>query len=90
MVIHPKPRPEDDDEKYHRQYILSHKSYKPGTISYSCFKILLKTIALGEKRSHYGADWTTPKEVDSSMKSRSDNDGKRVHDSLYWETQRQE
>jgi hypothetical protein len=30
VVIHPKPRPEDDDERYHRQYILSHKSYNPG------------------------------------------------------------
>jgi hypothetical protein len=46
--------------------------------------------SVGEKRSHYGPDWTTPKEVDSSMKSRSDNDGKRVQEALYWESQRQE
>ncbi|KAJ8325638.1 hypothetical protein QVD99_002099 [Batrachochytrium dendrobatidis] len=43
------------------------------------------SYAPGERRMHYGLEWTTPNHDIKGAKQRFDNDGSRVQDAMYWE-----
>lgn len=73
LIINPPKNPVVEDEKYKRQYILSHKSYGPG-----------------ERRMHYGPNWSVPEAPYLKSSTRLDSDGTRVRESLYNDDLRQE
>ncbi|KAJ3267709.1 hypothetical protein HK104_005683, partial [Borealophlyctis nickersoniae] len=75
-ILYPNIPDDDSNEEIRRRYVLSHCSYQPG-----------------ERRKPYGANWVPPLNAEDAWLShgsgsRHNNDGHRVHDALYWITER--
>ena len=49
-----------------------------------------KSYGPGERRMHYGPNWTVPETPIIKSQTRLDSDGTRVRESLYWDDLRQE